>query len=83
MIYVRNNKTETEQALAEFKEGGNVEIEIKVHKKSAPSTTMTLGEEDIDLNGGVKLSTILNPDDDIQYGRCVSTEVIIYFIKND
>ena len=82
MIYVRNNKTETEQALAEFKEGGNVEIEIKVHKKSAPSTTMTLGEEDIDLNGGVKLSTILNPDDDIQYGRCVSTEVIIYFIKN-
>lgn len=48
-----------------------------------PVQNITLTGDDISASGGIQLTSILNPDTDLQMGKAVSTEVVIHLLNSN
>ena len=48
-----------------------------------PVQNITLTDDDISSEGGITLTQMLNPDDDLTIGRAVSTEIVLHFLKSN
>lgn len=48
-----------------------------------PNDNVILTEEDFSLDGGITIRQVLNPDESVNLGHAVSTEVIAYIINSD
>lgn len=72
-------RTATESYCNAILNGNATHVLIRCHNDSPH---VDLHDEDVDMNGGITVTTILNPDEDMTFGRAISTEVVMYLIKN-
>lgn len=71
-----DNKETTEAYCDAIKNGGTTYIKILIGD-------VILENDDIDMNGGVTITTHLNPEQDLTYGTAASTELVMHLIKSE
>ena len=47
-----------------------------------PTQNITLTDDDIEANGGLRITTMMNPDTDLIFGKAVMSELVVHLINS-